>query len=435
MAAHSRSARLGSRFRGLWAATAASSLGDGLVLVGFPLLVVSLTRNPVVIAGVAAADQLPAFVLAPVAGAVADRLDRRRVALTVEIVRLAAFAAFAAAVLTGRDSIALIYCTVGFLGTCDIAFKACTVAALPAIVDARHLEDANGKLGAADLTARELAGQGLGGLVFALARSLPFVLDALSFALSAVLLRRCLPPTEGRPAATTIRADIAEGFRWFASHRQLRSVAMLLGTYAFAQTAVMAVFVLYASGPLHAGRVGYGLLLAVGSLGAVGGSLAAGRIARLLGPAGAISGAGLVAAGAYLLLAAHASVVAAGAALALESASVSVGNVASLSLRQRLIPDDLLGRVGVTFRMVLIGAGVVGAVAGGVAAGTVGLRTGIALAGALQLAVVAASALLPGQRGGAHHRRRHIGPAGRDPVIDLREHGGTIAERPAAEAY
>ncbi|MCU4184842.1 MFS transporter [Acidiferrimicrobium sp. IK] len=384
---------LGARYRGLWVATGASSLGDGLVFIGFPLLALSLTHDPLLIAGVTVAGQLPAFLIGPIAGAVVDRTNRRRLALIVEVGRLLIFAAFAGAVASGHDSLPLIYLTLGALGCGDIVFKACTVAALPAIVASDQLEAANGGLGAVDLTSRELAGQGLGGLVFELARPLPFLVDALSFAVSAVLLRRCLPSSQPARRASSMRQDIAEGFWWFIGHRELRSLALVIGTFAFAQSAVLGVLVLYATGALHTSRAGYGVLLAVGSVGAIGGSLIARRCAGLLGPRGSIVASGVVAGLAYLLLAGDVSVVAAGVAVAAESASVSVGNVASMSLRQRLIPDVMMGRVAITFRMVLIGSSVLGALAGGLGTTTLGLRPAFALAGAVQLAVLGVAAL------------------------------------------
>ncbi len=402
----SSAGRLGAAYWQLWTATAASALGDGLVLVAFPLLALSLTRSPMLVAGVAVAGQLPAVIIAPLAGAIVDRHERRRLATAVEVCRLLVFGGFAVAVASGHDSLPLLYATIVVLGCCEVTFLACTNAALPAIVAEEDLERANGHLGGAELTARAIAGQGLGGVAYALARALPFALDALSFAVSAVLVRSCLPRTKIRWRGTSIRADIAEGFRWFARHRHLRLLAALIASYAFCQGGVLAVLVLYATGPLHIGRAGYGLLMAGGALGALAGSLGSAGIARRFGSFRAAAAGGLLAGCAYLLLAAQVSVVAAVAAIALENAGVAIGNVASMSLRQRMIPQRMFGRVATTFRMALLAAGTLGALAGGVVAATHGLRSAFVAAGTLQLVVIVAITRARSRARAAYRPRR-----------------------------
>lgn len=381
---------LGGAFWRLWVGSAGSAFGDGLVFVAFPLLALTLTRRPLLIAGVAIAGQLPAALLSPIAGAVADRYDRRLVATTTEVVRLAAFALFGIDVALGHDALWLIYLTVAVVGCCQVLFIACTTAVLPQLVRPDTLERANGHLEAGRLGGQDLAGQGLGGIALAVARPLPFLVDAASFLLSAILVRSFVPAEVTKVRSTRLSEDIADGFRWFARQPMLRLLAAVIGTYAFCQSAVAAVLVLYVTGPLHAGRVGFGILMAVGSIGALLGAVGAARLVGRLGAFPTIVVGGVLAACAYLLLAAITSPFAAGVALAAESAGITVGNIASISLRQRVIPNELLGRVGTSFRMVLMGTTVLGAAAGGVVASAFGVRTGFVLAGALQLAVIAA---------------------------------------------
>lgn len=377
-------------FTRLWVATLTSSLGDGLVLVAFGLLALTVTHAPVLIASVAAAAQLPAFLLAPLVGAVVDRADRRRLATLTEVVRLAVFATFAVAVAGGHDAIWLIDLTAAVLGICEVLFISTVSAALPQMVPHADLEVANGRLTAAELTAREIAGQGVGGVVYALSHALPFALDAASFLVSALLIRRALP--HGRvaedPRAQPVRRDIADGMRWFGSHALVRGLAGVIGTFALCQGAVHAVLVLYATSDLHTGTLGYGLLLAVGSVGAAAGALVAGRVVRRIGPWACVALGGTAGAIAYGALSVAPSFGWAAGAVVLESAGVTLGNVASLSLRQRAVPNELLGRVGTTFRMVLLGAVVLGAVLGGVATQLVGVRAAFAGAGVLQALVV-----------------------------------------------
>src|ERR1700735_5247061 len=127
---------LGASYWWLLSATGTSGLGNGLVLVAFPLLAVTLTRQPVEIAGVVVAGRLPWLVVSLPAGALADRVDRRRLVVAVEVVRAAVLAALGFVVLTGAITLPLLYLTAFIIGALETAFSAATSASLPALVHA-----------------------------------------------------------------------------------------------------------------------------------------------------------------------------------------------------------------------------------------------------------------------------------------------------------
>src|SRR5262245_35146129 len=102
-------ARLGRRYWQLWGASTVSGLGDGVVLVAFPLLVTSLTRSPQLVAGVMIAQRLPWLLLSLPGGAMADRLDRRRLVATIELLRTAVLGVLALAVATHSLTLGLVY--------------------------------------------------------------------------------------------------------------------------------------------------------------------------------------------------------------------------------------------------------------------------------------------------------------------------------------
>jgi MFS family permease len=380
---------LGGMFWRLFAATGCSSLGDGLVLVAFPLLALMLSHDPILVSGVAVAARLPAFVVGLPAGALADRVHRRRLAVTVEWARLAVLAVFSALVVLHQDRLILLYLVVFVLGSLEELFVAATFASLPVVVAPEDLDRANGLLSFSDLTAEEVAGQGLGGVLVALGSSIPFIIDAFSFAASALLLRRALPDLPVDPPVASFRSDIVTGLQWFRSHAALRLCALLVASFAFCQSVVVAVLVLYLRVGLHLSATGYGLLLAVSAVGNIIGALLSARLTARLGPLVSIAGAGLMAGGAYLLLALSHSVIGAGGAMALECLAITVGNVSSMSLRQRLIPSALLGRVGTTFRMIIFAGMPLGALLGGVLAGVSSLRATFLTAGIAQLVLLA----------------------------------------------
>jgi len=381
---------LGTKYWQLWGATAVSSVGDGLVLVAFPLLAASITHNALAISGVLVASRLGWLVAALPAGALADRADRRRMAVVVEVARMAVLLSFGLIVGLAGATLPLLYVTVFGLGALEAGFFGATAAAVPDVVPATELARANGHLVVASNGGEWFAGPALGGVLFAAAAALPFVLDGASFAISALLLLAVLPRVVRRTATTTsLRRDAADGLTYLLRRPLLRWLAGLIAGFAFCQAMVLGVLVIYAQQVLHLSKGAYGVFLGVAAIGSVLGGALAGRADRQVGTTAMLLGSGLAAAGAYVLLATTHSAAVAAAALAVESGAVAWGNVASLSLRQQVVPRELLGRTGNAYRMLVWAALPLGALVGGTVATM--WRTPAALAGAgmIQLAVVA----------------------------------------------
>ncbi len=399
--------RLGRHFQQLWLATGVSSLGDGMVLVAFPLLALTLTRDPMVIAGLVAAEQAPALLVALPVGAIADRRNRRRLILAVEVARFAVLGLFGVAVLAGMDSLPLIFVAAVLLGGLGVAFDVVSGACLPAIVEEDQLVAANTRLMTALLAGREMAGQALGGVVFAAARSVPFLADSLSFVGSAVLLSGALPdeePPGDEPGS--VWTDLWTGLRWFAAQPVLRLLAGIVASLAFFQAAVFGVMVIFATTRLHLHGTGFGILMAAAACGTLVASPIAPRLHRRIGSARSIVTAGLIAGATYPVLAVTRSAVVAGIALAAEALAVVIGNAASRSVRQSTVPADMQGRAASAYQTLVLVSLPLGALAGGLATSAIGISWAFAGAGAVQLMVIAA-----------------LGPrlAGRmTPVVDLR---------------
>lgn len=400
---------MGRGFRRLWLATGVSSVGDGMVLVAFPLLALTLTRDPVVIAALVAAGQAPALLVALPAGVMADRHNRRSLILTVEVARFAVLAVFGACVLAGVDSLPVIFTAAFLLGALSVSFEVLSGACLPDMVDQDQLVAANTKLMTALLAGREMIGQALGGAVFALSSSIPFLADALSFVGSAALLRSAVADKEPAPAEHSAWADLRAGLRWFSRQPVLRLLAAIIATLAFCQAAVFGVMVLYATTRLHLHGAGYGLLLAAAATGTLVASPLAPRLHRRIGSGPCIIGAAVVAGIAYPVLAVTHSAVVAGAMLMVEALSVVVGNAASRSVRQSMVPAEMQGRAAAAYQTLILVSLPLGALAGGLATSAIGIPDAFAAAGGFQLLVIAA-----------------LGPrlaARMVPVVDLRSKG------------
>lgn len=412
--------QLGRRFGHLWAAVTFASVGEGMVFVAFPLLALTITRDPVTIAGVAIADRLPALLIGLPVGALADRVDRRRLLITVTVVRTVVMAAFAAIVISGNVSLFAIFATVFVLGALTISFDVVSAASLPSIVRGDQLVSANARLATAQVAGENVAGEALGGLAFAAARSVPFVGDAVGFLLSSLLLDCAVPTNEPSPNTQSVWSDLWAGVRWLLADRLLRLLFSVIATFAFCQAMVFAVLALYATDRLHLSSSGYGFLLAGGSVASFGASWLAKPLHDRLGTAALIVMAGVAAAVAYPVMGLTRSPVVAGVAIAVESLGVVVCTVAASSLRQRIVPAEMQGRAASAYRTLVVSVTPVGSVAGGLLTAREGTATTLVTAGVVQLAILTVTAprLVRRLRESGHDR----GPEPDDSqLVDMRD--------------
>ncbi|SCG37613.1 MFS transporter [Micromonospora humi] len=386
--------RLGGRFARLWTASTLSALGSGTATVAAPLYVASRTDDPLVVSAGAAVSWLPWLLFALPGGVLADRVDRRRLMVLIDWVRVVALVVLAAAMLTDRAGVALLYVVLFVVNTGEVVFRTAAQAVLPAVVPRSRLERANGWLnGGTQVTQNMVAGP-LGGFLFVLAAAAPFALNAGTYALSAVLVGllagtyRAAGPRTGPRSA---RAEIAEGFRWLLSQRLLRTMAALIGLLNVTLTAAIAVLVLLATERLGLGSVGYGALFTCMAVGGLLGSVVGDRLIAALTATWTVRVGLLVEAGLHLALAASRSAVVVGVALFAFGVHSALWNIVANSLRQRLTPPAMMGRVGSTTLFVAAGGNCVGALLGGVVAARYGITAPYWVGFAVAVGVIAAT--------------------------------------------
>src|SRR5205085_5988987 len=182
-----------------------------------------------------------------------------------------------------------------------------------------------------------------------------------------------------------LKTEIADGLRWLWRHRVLRTLAIMLGVWNLLTTASAAVFVLFATEDLHVSKAGYGLLFSAGAVGSIIGGLLATRISRRLGPGRALLTAVGVSGLLYFGVALTSNAYLVGLFGAVGSMLGIVWNVITVSLRQAIIPDELLGRVNSVYRFLGWGMMPVGAAVGGAVASAFGLRASYWVGGAVLL--------------------------------------------------
>jgi MFS family permease len=372
-------AGLGPSFAKLWAAGTVSSLGTGLAAVATPLFVAHRTHNAFIVALAFFAGTVPWLLFALPAGVLADRVDRRRLMIWVDLVRLGVLAVLAAAIVSDHVSLTVLYIVLFIDATGEIMLRSAWSAMVPAVVERDQLERANGWImGGATLT-RDMISGPLGALLFTVAASLPFLANAASYAASALFVA-LIPgtfrahPVDGEPVPRRrIRDDIGAGLRWLMGQRLLRTMAILIGLLNVTLTAALSVLVLIARDRLHVGSVGYGALFTCMAIGGLIGSAIGDRLIKLVTATWTIRIGLIIEAGLHLTLATSTSAYLVGAGFLAFGVHGALWTIASSSLRQRLTPNEMLGRVSSAYLFVAAGGNCIGALLGGALASAYGL--------------------------------------------------------------
>jgi MFS family permease len=385
--------KLGANFHKALVASGFANLADGVLWVALPLLAVQLTRSPLLIAGVTVAARLP-WLLAPVAGALADRLDRRQSMVRVNLVRTVLLGGLALAVAADLATLPLLYAVAVLLGFAETLFDTSAQSLLPAVVGRDDLTRANSRLFAVELVANEFVGPPLGGLLAAaglgLALGLPAAAYLVGAACLALLVGSFRAVGAGPAGSTRFRDDIAEGTRFVWRHPVLRPLAIMLGMGNLAFAAFFSVFVLYvvAPGPMGLSEAGFGILSATVGVGSLLGTWLAVPAERRLGRVRTLVVSVVLSTAGLVVPILTASPVLVGISLAVCGVSMVLWNVITVSLRQRITPDRLLGRMNASYRLVGWGTMPLGALLGGALAEALGLRGAFLAAAALYFATL-----------------------------------------------
>ena len=375
-------------FRRLWAALSVSLVGTEVTALALPLIAAAtLDVSPWQMGLLAAAGQAPFVLVSLPAGVWADRVRRRPILVGTDL---------GSAALLLSVPLAAAFGTLGLAQLCAVAFGVGTMAVLgevahyaytPSLVGRADLVDGNTKFQVSHSAAAS-GGPGVGGLLIqAVGAPAAVLLDAVSFVVSALLVRgiRRPEPRPVPPAATaTLAGQIRDGLRALVGHPLLRPIVVSSVLATTCLNAGVALYVLYATRELGLGPATIGLVFALGGVCAIPGALLAPWAGRVFGVGPVIIGGWTLAALAGLLVPlATGPTVAVVATLALaralEGATGTVANIHQWTLRQTVTPDALQGRVTASHRFVVYGAGAVGALLGGVLGSAVGVRTALAV--------------------------------------------------------
>lgn len=367
--------RLGTDFRWLLSSSWTSNVGDGIALAAAPLLIASMTSSPILVAAGAMMQYLPWLLFGLHAGAIADRFDRRRLVMLANGSRAIVILALCAFLLTGHASIAIVLAAAFLYGTAEVFADTTSSTLLPMMVGKADLGIGNARLQAGYLVANQMAGPPLGAFLFAIGSFWPFLVQALSVALAVVLVSRIartpVPPRE--EAHAPVHTDIAEGIRWLWRNPPVRTLVLIILVFNVTWAAPWSILVLYATEHLKMGPVGYGALTTASAIGGILATLSFGWLERHVSFATLMRVCLSLEVLMHLALALTSSGVLAFAIMVVFGAYAFVWGTISTTVRQRLVPLELQGRIGSVNMVGVFGGMVVGQALGGVIAQTWGL--------------------------------------------------------------
>lgn len=382
---------LGPKFSLLWSASWVSSLGDGVRFTALPLLAAQASSTAGV-AFVAAAGLAPWLVFSLHIGVLVDRLNPVRLMFWAHSARSGVMLGLAIWTTLGRPSTLALIMVAFVLGSGEVVFQNSATKTLTGLVESRQLELANGRLQASVIVGSSIVGPMLGALLFAVNPGLPFAVDAASFAVGAALIA-AIGPGDVTPAATARRpmlSEIGAGFRWLWAHRGMRLLTAMTAASAAAFTLSIVTLVVLITEDLRASPMAYGVVEAIGASSGFLGALGSSRISRRIGLRSGIF-VSLAAMGvAAVVMGVSPSVWLVAAAYAAFLFGVALWNVYVVSVRQRVIPRELFGRVNSVYLLVARGGMLAGALVSGAVSAVLNVRGPIVLGGVLMLLTLVA---------------------------------------------
>ncbi|WP_276606010.1 MFS transporter [Brevibacterium sp. S22] len=359
-------------FMKLWAGDTVSVFGSELVLFALPLIAVQVLHADAFEMGVLATLESAAFLLISLpAGAWVDRLPKKLVIVSGDIIRAAVLLTIPLAWALDALSMVQLYCVAAAVGIASVFFDIANQSYLPELVDGDAISDGNGKLQASQQTAGVAGPTLASGLVTAIGAPLTIGITSICMGLSSILVGLIRHRESPRPAESRAGfvAEIREGLGFVLGHPLLRRITACTGLTNFASSGIFALLVLFALTTLGLHQVELGIIMSVASIGGILGALTAAWVQRILGEGTSIAVCALIG-GLSFFGVPLATVLPSLPTLLigwfLATWAIVVYNIAQVSFRQRLCPKPLLGRMNASIRFLVWGPMPLGAFLAGV---------------------------------------------------------------------
>ncbi|WP_371409013.1 MFS transporter [Micromonospora zamorensis] len=369
-------------FKALWAGAAITNLADGVVKLALPLVAVSMTDSPALVAGATLANTLPWLLFSLPAGALADRVDRRRLIMIMVAARALVLALLTGAILATGLPLAGLYAGALLLGTAEVFADTTRMSVVPMVVPRTRMESAFATLTATETVANEFVGPPLGGLLAAAGLAVALGAGGVGYAgaLLALAVMTGRYRSNRHPGSATsasgLNNDIWEGVRYVWRERVLRTLLLVAGAASGCWAAWIAVIVVHAvaPGPLGLTSSEYGLLIGTLGVGGVVGASAAPALTRRLGRRVVLAASMACFAALLAAPAISSSARLIAATTFLGGAGSGAWNVTYSSLRALVVPEEMMGRYSGVSRLASWGAMPLGALVAGLTAELVSVR-------------------------------------------------------------
>jgi len=381
---------LGHDFSRIWSASLITNLVDGVLRLAAPLLAVSLTQDPILIGALSALGLLPWLFFAIPIGAIVDRVDRRKALVLGNLLRalIAFFIAFA--VLQGFINIWLLLISVFFFGICEVLVDTTSQSVLPQILDKSNYERGNSRLQISEVIVSQFAGAPLSGFLYAVSIALPFYFSTTGFILAGLLIllfpfeREINARKEGEvgQAKLGLKGDIKFALNYLYQDKQIFSIVVITTSLGFFYSLSNAIAPLFILKELSVSPAMFGVVLAIGGIGALIGSIAAPMASKYLGRGRALAINVFLASLLVIFIGLSPNAYFFVVVSVLIGFTISVWNILLMSLYQSLIPPELYGRIHGARRTIVWGLMPIGSLLGGVIARG-GLRLPFLIGGAI----------------------------------------------------
>ena len=366
---------MGPAFNRMWAASIISNLSDGILIAAFPLLAISLTDSTVLISAIGAMVMLPWLLFAIPIGVMVDRIDRRFILAGANATRSAVVGLLALLIATDRVSIYWLLLSSFIVGVCEVAADTTAQSLIPQILEEENYEKGNSRLQISETIIQGFIGAPISGFIYAIAIALPFFINSLGFAMSA-LLALSIPikylqdvrQEDSHQEKKKFVADMKFGIRYLYHDKFLRRLVLTTASIGMCYSIGTATIVLFIVKELELPKHLFGVILTIQSLGAISGAFMAPRLSKKFSR-GRVMTFGIVSSSVVLLAQGFSPNIFVFVALATFGGfAISQWNILLMATYQSVIPIELYGRIHGTRRTVVWGMMPIGSLLGGVLA-------------------------------------------------------------------
>lgn len=386
-----------------WAVQSVSVVGNTFSLIALPLLVLDATGSLVQMGVLTAVASAVALVFGPFAGVMVDQLNRRSLMVVSNLARAVLFGLIPLVWWLSGPLTWLLYVVTAVTAGFGIVFQVAYVTAIPNLVAKSQITQANGRMEATTAVAY-VVGPMLAGTVASLFGTVTAIaVDSISFLICVVGLLfvrwRVKEATSGpQPQPESTKDKFLVGVRFLWRHPLMRALTVLLTLLTFLTVGLTDIFIYHVRNSQQSGDQAVGLVLGAASVGAIAGALVAGPIRKRLGFGVSWLGANLLCALSIAFFGLTTNLIAAAVLATIFTFGESMAGVCTMSLRQEVTPDHILGRVTSAFWTMHTALAPVGAAVITATAANFGVAPTCILVGGLCLMVVLGGLVTPVRR-------------------------------------